>query len=76
MISLKSKLVLSIISSTILFRSGASFQENYRKTTEVVRSCDNNEIGAHSEKNATCGHTSEKKKTNVEYKLRLKRDYD
>ena len=31
---------------------GASVQENYRKTTEVVRSCEENERGAYSEKNA------------------------
>ena len=33
-----------------------------KKTTEVVRSCEENERGAHSEKNATCGHAREKKK--------------
>ena len=33
-------------------KSGASVQENYRKTTEVVRPCEENERGAHSEKNA------------------------
>ena len=43
-------------------KSGASVQENYRKTTEVVRPCEENERGAHSEKNARCGHTGEKKK--------------
>ena len=42
--------------------SGASVQENYRKTTEMVRPCEENERGAHSEKNARCGHTREKKK--------------
>ena len=43
-------------------KSGASVQENYRKTTEVVRPCEKNERGAHSEKNARCGHTGEEKK--------------
>ena len=42
--------------------NGASVQENYRKTTEVVRPCEENERGAHSEKNVRCGHTGEKKK--------------
>ena len=28
----------------------------------MVRPCDENERGAHSEKNARCGHTKEKKK--------------
>ena len=28
-------------------KSGASVQENYRKTTEVVRPCEKNERGAH-----------------------------
>ena len=32
---------------------------NHRKTT---RPCEENESGAHSEKNARCGHTKEKKK--------------
>ena len=35
---------------------------NYRKTTEVVRPCEENERGAHSEKNVRCGHTGEKKR--------------
>ena len=44
-------------------KSGASVQENFRKTTEVVRPCEENERGAHSEKNVRCGHdTGEKKK--------------
>ena len=30
-------------------------QENYRKTTEVVRPCDEDERGLHSEKNARYG---------------------
>ena len=42
-------------------KSRASVQENYRKTTQVVRPCDEDERGAHSEKNARCGHTREKK---------------
>ena len=33
-----------------------------RKTTEVVRPCEENERGAHSEKNVRCGNTGEKKK--------------
>ena len=37
-------------------------QENYRKTTEAVRPCDEDERGAHSEKNARCGHTRENRK--------------
>ena len=41
-------------------KSGASVQENYRKTTEVVGPCEKNERRAHSEKNARCGHTREK----------------
>ena len=43
-------------------KSGASVQENYRKPIEVVRPCEENERGAHGEKNARCGHTREKKK--------------
>ena len=41
--------------------SGASVKEKYRKTTEVVRPCEENERGAHSENNARCRHTREKK---------------
>ena len=37
-------------------------KENFRKTTEVVRPCEENEREAHSEKNARCRHTREKKK--------------
>ena len=33
-----------------------------QKTTEVVRPCEETERGAHSEKNARCGHTGGKKK--------------
>ena len=33
---------------------GASVQENYGKKTEVVRPCEENERGAHSEKNVRC----------------------
>ena len=29
--------------------------QNYRKSTEVVEPCEENERGAHSEKNARCG---------------------
>ena len=43
-------------------KSGASVQENYRKMSEVVRPCEENEKGAHSENNARCRHTMEKKK--------------
>ena len=46
-------------------KSGASVQENYRKTTEVVRQSEENERGAHSEKNARCGHTGGKKNKRV-----------
>ena len=51
-------------------------QENYRKTTEVVRPCDEDERGAHSEKNARCGHTGEKKKrkANLMWKYACERD--
>ena len=31
-----------------------TLQENYRKTTVVVRPCEEHERGAHSEMNATC----------------------
>ena len=43
-------------------KSGAIVQENYRKTTEVVRPCEENERGAHSEKKVRCGHSGKKKK--------------
>ena len=43
-------------------KSGASVKENYRKTTEVVRPCEENDRGAHSERNAGCGRTREMKK--------------
>ena len=43
-------------------KSGASVQENYRKTTGVVRPCEENERGAHSQKNVRCRHTGKKKK--------------
>ena len=43
-------------------KSGAIVQENYRKTTQVVRPCEENERGVPSEKNARCAHTREKKK--------------
>ena len=48
---------------------GQSVHENYRTTTEVVRPCEENEMGAHSEKNARCGHTSEKKKRAVKPRM-------
>ena len=44
-------------------------QENYRTTTEMVRPCEKNEMGAHSEKNARCGHTKEKKKRAVKPRM-------
>ena len=50
-------------------KSGASVVENLRKTTEVVRPCHGNERGAHSEKNARCGHNREKKKKEAKPKL-------
>ena len=37
-------------------KCGASFQENNIKTTVVVRPCEEEERGAHSEKHATTGH--------------------
>ena len=63
--------VIFLDACTILVdnKSGASVQENYSKTTEVVRQCDENERGAHSEKNARCGHTREKKKRAAEPKV-------
>ena len=33
-------------------KSGASVRKNYRKTTQVVRPCYEDESGAHSENNA------------------------
>ena len=50
-------------------KSGASVQENYRKTTEVVLTCEKNERGAHSEKNVICGHTGEKKKRTAKHTM-------
>ena len=44
-------------------------QENYRKTTEVVRPCEENERGAHSEKNAR-GRPGEKKKREAKPKVK------
>ena len=46
-----------------------AFKEITEKTTEVVRPCEANEGGAHSEKNVRYGHTREKKraaKTKIE----------
>ena len=40
-----------------------------RKTTEVVRPCEENERGTHSEKNARCRHTREKKKRAAKPKM-------
>ena len=50
-------------------KSGASFPENYRKTTVVVQPCEENERGARSEKNARCGDTREKKKRAAKPKM-------
>ena len=36
---------------------------------KVVRPCEENESGAHSEKNAGCGHTREKKKRAAKPKM-------
>ena len=48
------------------------------KTTVVVRPCEENERGAHSEKNARCGHTREKKKRaaklNMERRMQERHD--
>ena len=44
-------------------------KENFRKTTEVVRPCEENERGAHSENNARCRHTREKKKRAAKPKM-------
>ena len=49
--------------------SGTSVKENYRKTTEEVRLCEENERGAHSEKNTRCGHTRDKKKRAAKPKM-------
>ena len=46
----------------ILIEHTRAVQENYRKTTQVVRPCDEDERGAHSEKNARCGHTRDEKR--------------
>ena len=50
-------------------KSGSGVQENYRKMTQVVRSCEENERGAQSEKKARCGHTRGKKKRAAKPKL-------
>ena len=50
-------------------KSSASVHENFRKTTEVVRPCEENERGAHSDKNARHGHTREKKKRTAKRKM-------
>ena len=39
------------------------------KTTVVVRPCEENERGAHSEKNVRCGHTRETKKRAAKLKM-------
>ena len=50
-------------------QSGPSVHENNRTTTEMVRPCEKNERGAHSEKNARWGHTSLKKKREVKPRM-------
>ena len=45
------------------------FKKIYRKTTEVVRSCEENERGTRSEKNARCWHTRDKKKWEAKPKV-------
>ena len=40
-----------------------------RKTTEVVRPCEEDERGAHSQKHARFGHTREKKKWEAKPKM-------
>ena len=59
-------------------KNGASAQENYRKPIEVVRPCEENERGAHSDKNARCGLTMEEKKRVTKPKMErcLKERYD
>ena len=42
--------------------SGARVQEHYLKTTEMVRQCEENERGTHSENKARYGHTRENTK--------------
>ena len=49
--------------------SADGIQENYRKNTQVVQSYDEDERGAHSEKNARCRHTREKKKRAAKPKM-------
>ena len=48
--------------TTRVVQASKKITEKRRKTTEVVRPCEENERGAHSEKNARCRHTREKKK--------------
>ena len=43
-------------------KSSASVQVNYRKTTRVVRPCDDDKSGGRIGKNARCGQAREKKK--------------
>ena len=50
-------------------KGSASVQENYRKTTRVVQPCDEDERGAHSEKNARGRDTREKKKRAAKPKM-------
>ena len=48
---------------------GVSVQENFRNPTEIVRPCEENERGAHSENNSRCGHTMKKKKRAAQPKM-------
>ena len=40
-----------------------------QKATEVIRLCEENARGAHSENNARCGHTREKKERAAKPKI-------
>ena len=53
-------------------RETATVVQASKKITEkrlVIRPCDENERGAHSEMNARCGHTREKKKMAAKTKM-------
>ena len=49
----------------------SKIRQGNTSTTEVVRPCEENERGAHSEKNARCGHTREKKKMTDKRKMEI-----
>ena len=55
-----------IIGTTRVVQASKKITE---KTTEVVRPCEEHERGAHSEKNARCRHTREKKKRAAKPKM-------